>query len=403
MKVILCGRDDHARYIAKKYEEENLLKRYYNFYYYKDNIIGKFINKYIYKDVKKRNKVILNEERVRNFLPHRAINILINKILFFNKNGMYIANWISDSIYDLYIAFTIEEADVYHLWSQYSLRTIKKIRRKYPNAKIILEVYCAHPVYREFIYKKNEIIKDEVVPQHYMINRINEEIRLVDMVNVSSNHIKESIISQKLIDENKIKVIPYATDTNNFFVENKNKINKNNIRILFVGAIAGHKGVNYLIDAIKYLREKVNMNISLTLIGSMWKNMRGKVSENDNFINYLGKMPNGKLREYYNSHDIFVFPSLSESMGLALSEAMACGMPVITTKNAEWIVKNNYNGIVINENNIYEIVEKIIYLIENDDIRETLGRNAAIDSKTYTWDEYFDKFKKYLLDEVINE
>ena len=90
-------------------------------------------------------------------------------------------------------------------------------------------------------------------------------------------------------------------------------------------------------------------------------------------------------------------------MGLALSEAMACGMPVITTKNAEWIVKNNYNGIVINENNIYEIVEKIIYLIENDDIRETLGRNAAIDSKTYTWDEYFDKFKKYLLDEVINE
>ena len=405
MKIILCGRDDHARYIAKKYEEENLLKRYYNFYYYKENFIGKFINKYIYKEVKKRNKVILDEKKVRNFLPHRILNILINKILFFKKDRMYISNWICDSIYDLYIAFTIEEADIYHLWSQYSLRTIKKIKRKYPKSKIILEVYCAHPNYRNVIYKKNKIIKNEVVPQHYMLNRINEEIKLADVVNVSSNHVKESIISQNLIDKSKIKVIPYATDTDNFFVENKKKQSKEDIRILFVGAIAGHKGINYLIDAIKYLREKEKYNISLTLIGTIWTNMEQKINENYKFINYLGKIPNGKLRGYYNSHDIFVFPSLSESMGLALSEAMACGMPVITTRNASWIVKDRFNGMIIKENSEKEIVDAIKLLVNDKNLCKFISKNAQITSKNYTWNKYFEQFKSrcILEREIENE
>ncbi|NGU13359.1 glycosyltransferase family 4 protein [Clostridium perfringens] len=402
MKVVLCGRDDHSRYLAKKYQDEDVLVRYYNFYYYKNNILGKFINKYIYKNVVKRNKVILNENLVKNFLPHKIINLIIRKILFFNKNKNYIANKISDACFDFYISLTIEEADIYHLWSQYSLRTIKKIKKKFPKAKIILEVYCAHPNYREKIYGKNHVLQKEIVPQHYMVKRINEEIKLADIINVSSEHVKVSILDQINISDEKIKVIPYATDINNFFKEKNIKESKK-IKVLFVGAIAGHKGVNYLVDAIRILNDELNLEIELNLIGEVWGNMEEKISQNEKYIKKLGKIPNGDLRKYYNSNDIFVFPSLSESMGLALSEAMACGMPVITTRNARWIVKDRFNGIIIKENSEKEIIEAIKLLIHDTELREFISNNAEITSRNYNWNDYFEQFKNECIGERENE
>ena len=133
--------------------------------------------------------------------------------------------------------------------------------------------------------------------------------------------------------------------------------------------------------------------------------MEQKINENYKFINYLGKIPNGKLRGYYNSHDIFVFPSLSESMGLALSEAMACGMPVITTRNASWIVKDRFNGMIIKENSEKEIVDAIKLLVNDKNLCKFISKNAQITSKNYTWNKYFEQFKSrcILEREIENE
>lgn len=400
MDVIICGRNDHSRYIAQQYYKNNMLKKYYTLYYPKNNLF--------YRILKSRNpnidhnkRVEIDESLVKNNIMHFIISKIFKIIFFFLPNRDIICNVVTDTFYDLYISFTIEEADIYHLWSQYSYFTIKNIKKRYPNAKIMIDVFAAHPTYREAIYNKYPIIKKRKLATDVMIKKINKELILADQIIVASQHTKNSLLETLNIPDYKIEIIYYGIQEIAERINNttRKKIDKNElIKLLYVGRVSDTKGINYLLDAMDNLTEKFE-NIELNIVGHIEEDFKeylhNHISDKHN-INIIGPIPHNELDKYYTSAHAFVFPSLSEGSGMVISEAMSVGLPVITTRNANWIIENNVNGIVIKEHSVEEIVKMVEKIILDDNLREKIAINSLRDAKKYTWDFYMKEITKVI-------
>ncbi|MEM1583004.1 MAG: glycosyltransferase family 4 protein, partial [Candidatus Bathyarchaeia archaeon] len=90
---------------------------------------------------------------------------------------------------------------------------------------------------------------------------------------------------------------------------------------------------------------------------------------------FTGRIPQDEVPYYYSMSDIVVVPSLQEAFGLVVSEAMACGKPVIGT-NVGGIpdqIIDGYNGFLVKPRSPEDIAEKIIWLLENQEEAKVMG------------------------------
>ena len=85
----------------------------------------------------------------------------------------------------------------------------------------------------------------------------------------------------------------------------------------------------YLLEAVENLRQKV----TLTLVGSVSDEIKELLPRYGNH-RYIPHVDKSRLRELYSQHDLFVMPSLGDSFGFVIMEAMAAGMPCIASSNA---------------------------------------------------------------------
>src|SRR5262249_33790256 len=101
------------------------------------------------------------------------------------------------------------------------------------------------------------------------------------------------------------------------------------LRALFVGKIEIRKGVPFLIRAMS----ECNKSVTLTLVGGVNDDLRPFLKNYEGEINVLAPCTKTELRKHYQSHDLLVLPSLGDSFGFVAMEAMACGLPVVVSKN----------------------------------------------------------------------
>lgn len=143
--------------------------------------------------------------------------------------------------------------------------------------------------------------------------------------------------------------------------------------LLYVGRLEQEKGIELLIDSVKKL-SKMRSDFELWIIGygTMYEQLK-KLSEQGLPIKLLGKKDIRGLPRYYNCADVFIFPSLVEGPSAALLEAMACGVPVVSTTGP---IKNYENGILVDRDSD-SIVKAIVTLLDNKALRNKLSRNAA--------------------------
>jgi glycosyltransferase involved in cell wall biosynthesis len=178
----------------------------------------------------------------------------------------------------------------------------------------------------------------------------------------------ENDIRNKLRDLPKIELISNGVDINKFtFVEKK--IDKNYPKLISIGNLVVTKGFQYLISAIKILKDR-KINCSLTIIGEgkYRKNLEmliAKFSLQKNVF-LAGYVPNEKINFYLEKSDFYVHPSLFESFGVVVIEAMSAGKPVIVTKSGgpEYIVPDEF-GIKIDKENSEALAKSIDEMIKN--------------------------------------
>lgn len=160
--------------------------------------------------------------------------------------------------------------------------------------------------------------------------------------------------------------------------------------ILYVGRLQPEKNIDQLLKVFEIVYGK-NKNITISLVG--------KAEKLDRFYRWADKFPQGvvkilghvehqKLPEIYKKHHLFVTCATEEVFGLVILEAMASGLPVVgpNRKGIGELIIHGQNGFKVEPNFLLNYAEAILSLIENRDLRRSMGHNAYACAKEFTWE-----------------
>ncbi|MCK5176476.1 MAG: glycosyltransferase, partial [Candidatus Aenigmarchaeota archaeon] len=175
---------------------------------------------------------------------------------------------------------------------------------------------------------------------------------------------------------------------------------ENKILICFVGRLLEVKGVKYLIQAVKMIDKEIQKKIKILIVGDGTLRIELETLTKNNNLNEIVEFTGHKSQEECNQimqiSDIFILPSISEGLPLAVLEAMANKCALIVT-DIGLPVKNKKDGLVVTPKNPKEIKNAIELLTGNKDLREELSKNAFEKvKKEYTWETAVEKYLKII-------
>ncbi len=162
--------------------------------------------------------------------------------------------------------------------------------------------------------------------------------------------------------------------------------------IISVGVLTKQKGFEYLIEAFRMVENKIP-TASLLIIGD-GPERRNLLQKTQNLSNiYLfGGVSHEKIVKYLMGSDIFVLASVTmsgyhEGTPTSLLEAMAASLPIVTTKSGgiSYLIKENINGLLVEEKNAKALAEAIIKLLEDEDSRRQMKKRNLEDIKEKDW------------------
>lgn len=245
----------------------------------------------------------------------------------------------------------------------------------------------------------------------YFVDKLLHQANVI--ISPSEHYINESRFLDKYRD--KIVVIPNGINFDEFDIDHSKKecremlnLSLDDMIVLFVGTLGPHKGPDILLNAMAEVLEIIP-NVKLIFVGDgIMRRELEMLSEKLNiendvkFIGYVGEI--SKKIMYYKSADIFVLPTTGghEIFGNVNLEAMACSIPIIASKigGVPDVVKNGENGLLVPPGDSESLSDAIVYLLENEDVREKMGRNGRKMVKNYSW-EIIAKKTKMVYEDLI--
>ncbi|MDO5849967.1 MAG: glycosyltransferase family 4 protein [Methanobacteriaceae archaeon] len=235
-----------------------------------------------------------------------------------------------------------------------------------------------------------------------MKSAIKKVLKKADVVLAVSNALKDEIISTDIegisektrihwnsVDINKFKEYPEDLINNSKFKKeffNEFNIDSNKPTILFVGNIVKAKNINLLIEAKKLI--KTDCNLLIVGEGPLLNDLKDKVTKdikNNNINNVYFTGPRRDVEKIIPTTDLLVLPSQTESFGLVLLEALACGKPVIGTNigGIKEIIREDV-GLLVNPNDKEDLANAIDKILTNNDLRDKFKSNARNRAKEFS-------------------
>ncbi|MFX0548025.1 glycosyltransferase [Hathewaya histolytica] len=184
-----------------------------------------------------------------------------------------------------------------------------------------------------------------------------------------SNSLKNELSSLGYIFNG--KVIGNIVDTTPYNIKDEKKVNTE-LKGIFIGLMSDNevKGLQYFIPALHAVFNKYNYNIKFTFVGDGSKREKYEKIVSDlnisDICNFVGKVPKNEIPEYIMDHDFLVLPSIKETFGSVLIEAMAAGKPVLATKCGgpnEFVTKDV--GLLVEKESQEALEEGLVYMINN--------------------------------------
>ena len=194
------------------------------------------------------------------------------------------------------------------------------------------------------------------------------------------------------------------------FIRAKWQIPEHQRILLYVSRISKEKNIDFLLKAMRMLVEKRRKNekvdVHLLMVGGgpeleYYKKMTEKMHI-DTYVTFTDMIPKEVVNRYFGVADIFVFPSTTETQGIVVSEAMAAGVPVVAIDKMgpSDLIKNKYDGY-LTDLNLHDFTGRIEKILDDDNLRRTMSKNARINAKEYTSEICASKLEK-IYAETIN-
>lgn len=196
-----------------------------------------------------------------------------------------------------------------------------------------------------------------------------------DFIGVLSKKVKV-LVGSIYSNTNNILIIPSSINFK-LFANNNVLLKKNNkIRILFLGGFDAYKkGVIDIVSVIPNIIAK-NKNVEFIIGTSKKINISIDINIKNNIV-FLEWIPENEKIPLYNSSDIFLLPSYDEGLPYTMIEAMAAGLPIISTYigGIPEVIKHGINGYLLNPGDQNKMQEYILNLVNDSELRNTMGKN----------------------------
>lgn len=215
--------------------------------------------------------------------------------------------------------------------------------------------------------------------------RLVAEVSMADYWLAASSFTKQTLIDEGIPAE-RIGVFPYGIDLDKFTPRVSGRDRNGPLQLLFVGTLSQRKGIKYLIQALELLPPGV---AELTVCGravdglELFRNSRAP-------IRLLPSISTAGLLEAYRNADAFLFPSLAEGFAQVLLEAMASGLPIISTDRtaAPDLVRDGVEGFLAEPGSAFALAAHIQKLAQDPARLQAMGRAARRRAETFTWDRF---------------
>ncbi len=167
--------------------------------------------------------------------------------------------------------------------------------------------------------------------------------------------------------------------------------------ITFAGRLASEKKINIILQAVALVKEKIpNINFALVGNGQDLKLLTQLATtlEIKESVKFLGRLDQAKLAQIFQASEIFVTASTSETQGMTVLQAMACGRPAIGVRSGalpEYI--NNYNGLIVEPDKPEALAAAIEGLLNDAARQKSLGVRAFQDVQSFSREKITDRWE----------
>ena len=268
-------------------------------------------------------------------------------------------------------------------------------------AVLILDLAIGLPQYRVKIlhgegFHVNMLDEvDEV--QKKLFSWYKEEVELADIILCGSEFVKKTVVYFFPEFENKCRVLPYGTDLEEFSYPERKFQNKEDLKFAFVGRLSWRKGAHLMLDAWKDFVVN-HPKAELHFFGTPDQEI--SLDQLPDQVYWHGWIRKSELIASLKTMDVFVFPTTFEGSSIAVFQAMALKLPVITTLNSGTVLTHGESCEIVEVGDNAGLIKAMDKLLRNPEYRQKLAENAYALSKNYSWNDYKLRLAKIL--EEIN-
>lgn len=205
-----------------------------------------------------------------------------------------------------------------------------------------------------------------------------------DYVLCPSEAVREDAIANFGFRREQTAMVPYGVDERWFTVCNRPV----RARILFAGTAELRKGIHYLGFAADKLFAR-NFRGEFRIAGDAPASVRSQKASRH--LNFLGRTSRKKIAEEFACADIVVLPSLAEGSAGVIYEALAAGLPVVTTPEAGSVVRDGIEGRIVPSRDPETLANAITEIVEDRQKREQMAHAARERAQEFTWGRYSER------------
>lgn len=200
-------------------------------------------------------------------------------------------------------------------------------------------------------------------------------------ITCASEYVRSLLVKQG-VAEARVEVIPYPIDTEHVTAPER-PVRPRPV-VGFVGAVGLRKGAPYFAQVASRLRDVADF----VMVGPVGLTSRGVQQLSSAAVEVVGPVPRSHVAQWMERFDVFLFPSTCEGSAGAVLEAMASGLPIVTSPNSGTLVRHGVDGFVIRYDDIDALADAVTRLSLSHELRTTMGKMARSRVEAFGFDWY---------------
>jgi glycosyltransferase involved in cell wall biosynthesis len=328
-----------------------------------------------------------------------------------------IANALSRKDHEVHVA-TSHDGEVYESDSEY---IFKLHRIRYPKIRLIWDVIFSLKVLKLAFDLKPDIVHAQGIGMGFTALVIKKLLNIkyvlwgrgsdvygdksktmvskAPLINACAVISLTRRMEKKLLEIHPIEnshVLPNGIDLNKLETSNNNKVSRQQMNIpenvpliTFVGNLRPVKGVKYLIEALGMVLKKNDARLLIIGDGPEREHLQSQTDQLGirEKVTFQGKISKEEIMSYLKISDLFVLPSISEGFPNVILEAMAAGLPIVSTnfEGASEIIRDGENGFMVPVKNPTAMANVISKILDNQDIKQFMAAKNREEIVKYDW------------------